>query len=631
MAGYGAVTPLNPLAEGSGAATVSGDGWLASRGTARRRTALGDVAAIDSGTDAVGPGHEAAIVVSLLRPGRTKVFSHSSPTRRMTWPAGTLNDLLDHVAIEHAETEAIVAGDERLTYASFHERVLEFARGLLALGVRKGDRVGVLLSNLPEWFVATYAIERVGATMVGLNTWYQADELAYALRKADVSTLVTLDSFLGNDYLRTLGEIDEAIVESDVGRGRGTAPRIESTELPVLQRVIVVGDAPPWAVSWDEVVARADGVPPARLAVLAEEIMASDDAYILFSSGTTGRPKPIVLTHDGLVTNPRSIGSRVGVEAGDRFWLSLPLFFSFAACNESITALSHGGTIVLQERFDPEVAVDLIEAESCTVLYGMGNMFRQMERLDVDLREPFESVRVAVAVASRGVRERLEEAHGVPRALNCYGLTEVSAICSITHHESATGPRRATMGRPLANVDVRIKDPADDVEVPPGAEGEICLRSRTMFREYLKRPEQTRAAFDGDGYFRTGDLGWLDPDGRLVFEGRMKDMIKTGGINVSPQEVQRVIDGHPDVDESVVVGLPDPEKDEVVGAVVRPRSGEDLTAEDVTTYCRERLSAYKVPTVVEIRTTSFPRTDTGKVRKVEVRERLAEATGRRTD
>lgn len=533
--------------------------------------------------------------------------------------ASTLNQVLDNAATNHANEEAIIASNEQLTYAELHERVCKFARGLLSLGVRKGDRVGVMLSNRPEWFIATYAIERVGATMVGLNTWYKRDELQYVLQKADISTLVTMDSFLDNDYLEMLTEIDVAITEANDGQ-------VNSARLPVLQNVIVVGDVPSWAIPWDDVVSHADRVSPDRLNAITEEILPSDDAYILFSSGTTGQPKPIVLCHDGLVTNPRSIGSRLGVTGDDRFWLALPLFFSFAACNESITAISHGATLVLQERFDPKMALDLVEAEQCTIMYGMGNMFKQMEDIDVDLRSAFESVRVGLIVSPMPLRERLEEEYGIDRVLNCYGLTEVSAICSITHHEDAQEHRLQTMGQPLANVDIRIKDPETETEVPPGDQGEIRIRSRTMFREYLKMPEKTQSSFDADGYFKTGDIGWLDPDGRLVFEGRMKDIIKTGGINVSPQEIQGVVNQHSDVNESVVIGLPDEEKDEVVAAIVKLEPGSDATEDDIVAFCKERMAAYKVPAVVSIRETDFPRTDTGKVQKFRLQEELLEGT-----
>lgn len=535
----------------------------------------------------------------------------------MTSTGWTLNRVLDESADEYGGNEAIVTPDERITYADLRERVRTFARGLIDLGVRKGDRVGVLVSNRPEWFVATYAIERVGATMVGMNTWYTQGELEYVLRRADVSTLVTVDGFLGNDYLGLLAEIDPGITETEDGRAN-------SATLPVLQRVVVVGDAPSWTVPWADVVSRADAVSPERLDAATSEVGPSDDAYVLFSSGTTGRPKPIVLRHDGLATNPRSIGSRLGITHEDRFWLALPMFFSFAACNESVTALSHGATIVLQRQFDPEVAVARITEEECTVVYGMGNMFKRMEGVDADLRAAFESVRVGLVVGPVALRERLEDEHGIDRVLSCYGLTEVSAICAITHHEDSREKRMHTEGHPLANVDIRIKDPETGMEVPPGEEGEICLRSRTMFREYLKMPEKTREAFDADGHFRTGDIGRLDYDGRVVFEGRIKDMIKTGGINVSPLEVQNVLNQHPDVEEAVVVGLPDEEKDEVVAAVVRVVPGSDLDEESVIDFCEGRIAAYKIPREVVVRETEFPRTDTGKVRKVEVREELLE-------
>ena len=539
----------------------------------------------------------------------------------MTWRGDTLNEMLDSAKRDYGETEAVVTSRERLTYAELHQRVRNFARGLLGLGVRPGDRVGVLISNRVEWFIATYAAERVGATMVGLNTWYKTDELRYALRQADVSTLITLDSFLGNDYVEMLTDIDPTITSGGINS-------INSAELPVLQNIVVVGEAPAWAHGWTDVVTKAEEVSSERLDAITESVSPTDEAYILFSSGTTGRPKPIVLEHDGLVTNPRSIGSRLGVEDGDRFWLGLPLFFSFAACNESITAFSHGATLVVQEQFEPHEAVELIQKEACSVLYGMGNMFKQMENLDVNLQQAFDSVRVGLVVGPRPVRRRLEEEHGVERALHGYGLTEVSAICAITHHDSSKTPRRNTVGRPLANVDIRIKDPETGVEVPPGEEGEICIRSRAMFRKYLKRPDKTREAIDDDGYLKTGDIGWLDADGRLVFEGRIKDMIKTGGINVSPQEVERVISQHPDVDEVSVVGLPDDEKDEIVGAVVKPVAGRSLTEDEVVSFCVEQMADYKVPAKVAIRQREFPRTDTGKIRKVSLRESLVEEAER---
>ncbi|MFC7157065.1 class I adenylate-forming enzyme family protein [Halomarina halobia] len=530
----------------------------------------------------------------------------------MSWPT-TLPEVLGRSAEEHGEREAIVWDDRRITYADLQRRVDRFARGLLAMGVGHGDRVGVLAENRPEWFVANYAAQRIGATMVGLNTWYTADELSYALAATDVSTLVTVDSFLDTDYRKLLTAVAPEL--------EGCAPgALDCERLPYLQRAIVVGDAPEWAFRWSDVLDRGESVGEARLSAATETVRPDDDAYVLFSSGTTGRPKPIVLRHDGLATNPRSVGARMGVSADDCVWLAVPLFFSYAACNASVTALSHGATLVLQSEFDADAAVELIAEERCTVLYGMGNMYRRLERSD-GVRDALDSVRVAMAIAPRSLRERLE-ALGADVALTGYGLTEVCAICAVTDHEAHEEARLGTVGHPLANVDVRVVDPDTDREVPPGDEGEIRLRARTLFREYRTMPERTRAAFDPAGYFRTGDLGRLTPAGRLVFEGRLKDIIKTGGINVSPTEVESVIGDHPAVDAVTVLGLPHDERDEVVAAVVRPVEGETLTADAVREHCRERLSSYKVPTVVEFRSDPFPRTATGKVRKDVVRESL---------
>ncbi len=524
----------------------------------------------------------------------------------------TLSAMLDHVAEAYADREALVGSDERLTYAELRERVDAFARGLLGMGIGAGDHVGVRVSTRTEWFVATYAIQRVGATMVGLNTWYQPDELRYALSQTDVSALVTMDSFAGNDYLDQLTTVAPGVAEDG-----------ESSELPHLQRVVTIDGHREWTTPWDDVLDVGESVSPERLDAAKAGVAPEDDAYILFSSGTTGRPKPIVLRQDGVTTNPRGVGARIGVDADDTFLLPLPLFFSFAACNESVTALSHGATLVLLEQFDPAEALAVIERESVTVLYGMANMARGMEAEADDLSASLASVRRAQLLAPTTLQERFETEYGIDRVVSGYGLTETCAICTLASHEASAAARHRTVGRPLPNVDVRIVDPDTDREVPPGEQGEVRLRARTLFREYYGKPEQTTAAFDNRGYFRTGDVGRLDPQGRLLFEGRYKDMIKTGGINVSPEEVENALETHDDVREATVVGLPDSEKDEIVAAAIRPIEGADLDRETVRSYLRERLSSYKVPDVIEVWEGDFPRTDTGKVRKDAVERELS--------
>lgn len=520
----------------------------------------------------------------------------------------TLPQLLDETVEAHAEAEAIVAGQQRLTYADLQERVDRFARGLLAAGVTSGDRVGVLVPNRPAWYVATFAVERIGATMVALNTWHKRDELAYALESTDVSMLVTVDSFLGNDYVERLAPLVQ---------GSARTSGSEEGSLPFLESCIVRGDTPEWAVSWTDLLECGQSVPASRLERATEAVQPTDDAYVLFSSGTTDRPKPIVLKHDGLATNPRCIGERLDVNASSRFWMPLPLFFSFAACNGSLTALAHGATLVLQERFDAVEARDLIATEQCTVLYGMGNMFKQLEDLP-NVENAFDAARVALLIGPKPLRRRVETVQGVDAVVHAYGLTEVGAICTLTRHDEPHEARLDTVGRPLANVDVRIKDPDGSGEVPPGDQGEIAVRSRAMFDRYEGMPERTREAFDRDGYLRTGDIGRLNPEGRLVFKGRMTDMIKTGGINVSPQEVQNALESHPDVEAAAVFAVEDEQLSEAVAAAVQPIADADLSAADVRAHCESRISSYKVPETVHVRDEPFPRTDTGKIRTDEL-------------
>lgn len=527
-------------------------------------------------------------------------------------PPETLSEMVDTVAAEHPDREALVADDRRLTYAEFRERTVAFARGLVDLGVGKGDHVGVLVSTRPEWFVATYALQYLGATAVGLNTWYSRRELERMLQKTEVSTLVTMDSFEGNAYLDTLEGIAPELTERD-------RDALHTETLPFLRRVVVLGESRSWTYAWEEVANRADRTPEAVVEAAADSVSPYDPAFIMFSSGTTGEPKAIVLKHDGLVTNPVGIGSRLDVTPEDRFWDPVPLFFSLASCHETITALYHGATIVLQERFDAAEAVDLIEREECTIMYGVHNMFRQIEALDVDLPESFESVRLLQGMAPPAVRERFVTDYGVDDTVTGYGLTETSAVATLLSTDDPFEKKLNTNGHPLPNADVRIRDPETGAAVPRGEEGEVYVRGRTLFEEYYNQPELTERALTNDGYLATGDLGRLDEDGRLVFEGRLKEMIKTSGINVSPKEVRNVLVQHPDVEDAVVFGLPDDRKDEIVaGAVLSER---ELEREELVEFCRDRLASYKIPEVLEVME-SFPRTASGKTKTQAVRERF---------
>lgn len=530
----------------------------------------------------------------------------------MTAPE-TLSQMLDTVSDEYPDEEALVQGDRRLTYPEFRDRAVEFAGGLLDLGVGKGDHVGLMVSTRIEWFVATYALQYIGATAVGLNTWYKRHELERTLEKTDVSTLITLDSFEGNDYLDMLETIAPDLAEERTGQSLNVEP------FPYLNRVVVIGDDRDWTLSWDDVVERGTTVDDEVVESAAESVTRRDPAYIMFSSGTTGEPKAIVLKHEGLVTNPVGIGERLDVTHEDRFLDPIPLFFSLASCHETITALYHGATLVLQERFDAREAVDLIEREECTIIYGVHNMFRQMEALDVDLEEKFETLRLLQGLAPSSVRRRFIEEYDVDDTITGFGLTETSAVAALQSTDDPLEAKLNTYGRPLPNTDIRIKDPETGEELLPGEEGEICIRARTLFKEYYNQPVKTREAVDREGYLKTGDLGWLTADGRLVWEGRMDEMIKTSGINVSPKEVENLLCQHPSVEEAVVFGVPDEERDEVVAAAVL--TSEEVDPGDIIAFCRERVASYKIPAIVNIHE-DFPRTGSGKVRKEVVEERF---------
>lgn len=531
-------------------------------------------------------------------------------------PSSILADVPQEAADRWPSNIAVVTPDERVTYAELQNAVRTFARGLLSLGVREGDRVGVLTLNRLEWFVANYAVQMVGATFVGLDTWYKREELEYALSKTDASTFITMASIGENQFLNSIEEIAPGIEAAEPGE-------IDTPELPFLQQVVTLDDPRSWTYSWNDVVERGETVSDARLDNATESVTPESIAYILFTSGTTGRPKPVVLDQDTVVTNAEAIGARMGWTPEDRLWFPLPLNFSFGACNGGVTPLLYGGTVIIQPGFDPVDGLETIEAEAATLMYAMEDLLRRLESADRDLTEKLESVRGCMSSGPTKLFERYETEYDVPM-MPSYGLTENSSLCTVTAPDDHRDDKLEYHGQPLPATDVRVKDPETGAELSFGELGEIRVRSRATTQCYYKRPTLTRDLFDEEGFIETGDMGWLAPDGRVVFEGRAKDMIKTGGINVSPLEVKDLLESHDSVDEAAVFGVPGDEKKEVVGAAVRPAENQSVDEDALQEYCRERIAEYKVPQLIHIQEGDFPRTESRKVITQEVRESVIE-------
>jgi fatty-acyl-CoA synthase len=507
----------------------------------------------------------------------------------------TAPDLLDEMAERFAGHDFVIDGDVRFTYAGFRAAVRDHAKGLHALGLRRGGRLAILMDNRHEWLITYFAAMVLGGEVVALNTWSTGPELAYQIGHADVRFLVAESTVRDRGLDDVLRELRAA------GLGR-------------LPKLIVVGAASVGRTAFADLPALGAEVPDA--AVRPGVVRPGDTACILYTSGSTATPKGVPLLHGGMIENMWPIGERMHVTPDDRLWLAVSLFWSFSCVNALFTMMTHGGAIVLQHRFDAVEALALIEAEGCTVFYGMPTMALAMTEHPDRARHDLRSLRTGATIGTPAQIQRIVDL-GVRNICNVYGLTEAYGNSAVTDAHDSLARRLACSGRALDGVDIRIVDPASGAVLASGVMGEIRLRGNVT-PGYLNDPERTAEAFDADGYFRTGDLGVLDDEGFLTFQGRLKELVKTGGINVAPAEVEAVLRAHGGIAEAYVVGVPDARLDEALAAVIicAGADGEAPSPDDLRTHCRRTLSAYKIPRHFKFVTAGdLPLTSTGKLQK----------------
>jgi len=518
----------------------------------------------------------------------------------------TLPDLLDEMAGRYPDREAVVGAGDRLTYREWRARARDLAKGLLRLGVRRGDTVALLMPNRPEWLVVDFAVALLGATLVPISTWSRPRELEYVLNHCDAATLITVDRFLGQDYLAALDTL-----------------RPGSDRLPRLRHVVALGgDRRPGVMRLEDLPDLGAAVTNAELDACQRAVTPDDIPYILYTSGTTSTPKGVQLQHLGLIENMFAIGERQHLGPDDRLWMGISLFWGFGCENALLAVMTHGGSVVLQEQFDAAEALALMERERCSVYYGTPNIAIALTEHPDRARRDLSALRTGAAIGPAPAMQMVMDL-GAAQICNVYGLTECYGNCTVTDARDPADVRLHTVGRPLPGMDVRIVDPASRRELPPGQVGEIVIRGY-MTPGYYKDPEKNAEAFDADGFFHSGDFGAFDDDGRLRFRGRMKEMVKTGGINVAPLEVEEVLLGHADVEQAYVVGIPDPRREEILVAVVMLKDGRQVAAETLRAFCREQLAAFKVPQRFRfVKRSELPVTASGKVQKVALRETLA--------
>lgn len=514
----------------------------------------------------------------------------------------TLGAFLDEVAARAPDAEGVAWAARnqvsvRQTWAQLRAESRVAARRLLALGVGKGTRLGFLCPNRPEWLPIAFGALRIGAVLVPFSTLWKRDEIAYALVHGDVHTLLLRPRFLKHDYLAALGEIVP-------GLAAVREAQLFDAGAPQLRRVVLLEGEAPGCLRWDDL--RAD-VPDAVLAAAERSVAPTDLATIFFTSGTTSQAKAVVHAHRALVISGRRIAECLGTTPASAWWGHMPLFWSGGFVIGALQTMAGGGRIVLQETVDAGAALELLETEGCTIMAGWHQAGPLLDHPD------FATRRLRLKRGSyNALAPRLLGADH--EAVGMYGMSETATCVACAYWNDPEPIRSGTFGRPLAGMVVRIVEPETGAVQPTGEVGEIRVKGPTLMEGYYKVPRED--TFDPEGFFRTGDLGYLDADGYLHFATRLKDVIKTAGVNVAAVEVEEALARHPAVRSAYVVGVAHATRGENVAAFVVLHPGMQATPDDLGGFCREQLASYKVPRhVFVVDEVTLPRTGTGKVEK----------------
>lgn len=540
----------------------------------------------------------------------------------------TLGQNLDRTAARFGDRPALIVRSQgvRWTYAELARRAEEFAAGLLALGLHRGDRVGIWSLNRAEWVVAQFATAKAGLILVNINPAYRPVELEYALNTVGCRALITATRFKGSDYIGMLASIAPELAQTPAGAPPG---RVRSARLPELRTVIQIGGRAPGTIAFEDVAAMAGPRDHEEVRRLEGVLQFDDPINIQFTSGTTGSPKGATLTHHNVLNNGFFIGEAMRLTEQDRLCIPVPLYHCFGMVLGNLACTTHGAAMVYPgEGFDPLAVLQTVAEERCTGLHGVPTMFiAELEHPEFD-RFDLSSLRTGIMAGSpcpiEVMRRAVERMH-LREITICYGMTETSPVSFQSSADDPLERRVSTVGRVHPHVEVKIVD-AEGRIVPRGTPGELCTRGYPVMLGYWGDEERTRQAIDPARWMHTGDLATLDAEGYCNIVGRIKDVVIRGGENVYPREVEEYLYSHPKVQDVQCFGVPDERYGEELCAWVKLRDGETMTEEEVREYCRGRIAHQKVPRYVRF-VEEYPMTVTGKMQKYLMREAMTRELG----
>ena len=534
----------------------------------------------------------------------------------------TIGKLLEKTAANAPDHEAVVYPDRRLryTYRQFDQLCRKVAKGLMALGIEKGEHVAIWASNTPEWLTAQFASAKTGAVLVTVNTNYQLSELEYVLKQSDATTLILMESYRGTSYIDILYKLIPELKESEPGK-------LASERLPFLKNIILLGDQRhPGMYLWDDLLKLSGSVSEKALDRRMERLKEHDVINMQYTSGTTGFPKGVMLTHSNLANNAANIAECMNLSKKDRMCIPVPFFHCFGCVLGTLACVTAGATMVPVQEFSPKEVLSAVETEKCTALHGVPTMFIA-ELNDQDFASyDLSSLRTGIMAGSNcpiEVMKKVINNMGMSEITIAYGQTEASPVITQTRVNDSLKRRVETVGRALPNVEVKITEPGTNREVERGVQGELCTRGYHVMKGYYKNPEATAAVIDEDGFLHTGDLAVMDEEGYCRITGRLKDMIIRGGENIYPREIEEFLYKHPNILDVQIVGVPDETFGEEISAWIKLKSGASMTADELKEYCKGKIARYKIPRYIAF-VEEFPMTASGKVQKFKLREQALE-------
>ena len=522
----------------------------------------------------------------------------------------TIDENLKKTVAKYPNQDALICSHQnyRATYQEFYDQVVQVAKGLMALGVKRGDRVGVWSPNCYQWTLLQYATAKIGVILVNINPAYRTSELIYVINQSGLSVMFAALQFKSSNYKKMM---DDAREFTDT-----------------IRKAIF------WDESWDRFLKEGEHISDEALRKREEKVQFDDPVNIQYTSGTTGNPKGVTLSHHNILNNAYFIGLRMNYTHADRVCIPVPFYHCFGMVIGNLACTVHGATMVVpNDSFDPVKTLEAVERERCTSLYGVPTMFiaelQEMEQKTYDLS----SLRTGVMAGSLcppEIMKKVKEQMNMHEITICYGMTETSPVSTQTIIGAPFEKQIHSVGTIHDHLEIKIIDPDTKAILKRGQNGELCTRGYSVMLKYWNSPDATRQVIDEQRWMHSGDLAMMDEDGYLHISGRIKDLIIRGGENISPKEIEDFLYTYKGVMDAQVIGVPSEKYGEEIMAWIKPKEGVTLTEEELRTFCKDRIAHYKIPKYWKF-VSEFPMTISGKIRKVEMREIAARELGLATE